>query len=74
MTAKTKRHIFILLIGIGFLLAGILINFIPTWNLKTTDMNVLYGDWINVYYETEEAAARDVFTYANTETAFLAEN
>lgn len=73
MTAKTKRHIFILLIGIGILLAGILMNFIPTWNLKTTDMNVFHGDWVNVYYETEKAAARDVFTYANTETAFIAE-
>lgn len=72
MNTKTKRRILIILIGIGFLLVGIIINFIPTWNLKTKDMNVLSGDWITVYYETEKDAARDVFAYANAETASIA--
>lgn len=35
-------------------------------------MNVLKGDWINVYYETEKDAAEDVFTYADAETHSIA--
>lgn len=73
MKTKSKKRISIILIGVGFLLVGMLINFIPTWNLKNTDMEMLRGDWINVYYETEKDAAEDVFTYANMETAFIAE-
>ena len=33
MKPKTKKLIRILFIGTGFLLADMLINFIPTWNL-----------------------------------------
>lgn len=73
MKTKTKKCILAIFIGIGFLLIGIMINFIPAWNLKTKDMNVLSGDWINVYYETETDAAKDVFTYANAETAAIAQ-
>lgn len=73
MKNKTKRVLLIILIGIGFLWAAIFINFIPTWNLKTKDMKVLSGDWINVYYETEKDAAEDVFAYADAETALIAE-
>ena len=73
MMSKSKRRVFIICMGTGLLLAGIIINFIPTWNLKTAGMEVLRGDWINVYYETEKDAAEDVFTYANAETAFIAE-
>lgn len=72
MKAKTKKRTVIFLLGTGFLLAGILINFIPTWNLKTADMSVLSGDWVNVYYETERDAAEDVFAYADKETALVA--
>ena len=36
-----KRVFFIILMVTGFLSAGAIINFIPTWNLKTADMNVL---------------------------------
>lgn len=73
MNTKIKKCILIILIGAGVLLAGIIINFIPTWNLKTTDMNVLNGDWLNVYYETEKDAAEDVFAYADAKTASIAE-
>lgn len=73
MKPKTKKFIRILFISTGFLLAGMLINFIPTWNLESPNMNVLRGDWINVYYETEKDAAEDVFTYADAETASIAE-
>lgn len=71
--SKSKRSVLIIFMGTGLLLAGIIINFIPTWNLKTAGMEVLRGDWINVYYETEKDAAEDVFAYANAETAFIAE-
>ena len=73
MKAKTKKCILVILIGIGFLLVGMVINSIPTWNLKTKDMNLLSGDWVNVYYETEKDAAIDVFAYANEETTLIAE-
>lgn len=73
MKANPKKKLLIIIIGIGFLLVSMVINFIPTWNLKTKEMKVLSGDWINVYYETEEDAAKDVFTYANRETASIAE-
>ena len=43
MKPKTKKLIRILFIGTGFLLAGMLINFIPTWNLESPNMNVLRG-------------------------------
>lgn len=70
---KTKKCVFLIFFGTGFLLVCMMLNFIPTWNLKTTAMNVLSGDWVNVYYETEIDAAKDVFAYANTETASIAE-
>lgn len=73
MTTKTKRRIWGIFIGTGILLVGLLINFIPTWNLQTKGMNVLRGEWINVYYEAETDAAKDVFIFANAETAAIAE-
>ncbi|MCI9526942.1 MAG: hypothetical protein HFH37_08495 [Lachnospiraceae bacterium] len=73
MRTKVKKWISIFLVGAGSLLVGMMINFIPTWNLKTPDMHVLSGDWLNVYYETEKDAAKDVFTYANAQTASIAE-
>ena len=73
MRPKVKKWISIFLVGAGPLLVGMMINFIPTWNLKTPDMHVLSGDWLNVYYETEKDAAKDVFTYANAQTASIAE-
>lgn len=73
MKLKTKNIIFILLMVLSIFLVAIVINFIPTWNLKTTDMHILNGVWINVYYETEKSAAEDVFAYADAETASIAE-
>ena len=49
------------------------INFIPTFNLKTKNMSVLEGNWVNVYYETEKDAAEDVFKYADLETEAIAQ-
>ena len=74
MKTKTKKRIIIILAGIGILVAGgVIINFIPTWNLRTADMNMLSGDWVNVYYEAEKEAAEDVFAYADAEMASIAE-
>ena len=50
---------------------AVFINFIPTWNLKTKNMHKLEGEWINVYYETEEAAAKDVFELAENKAEEL---
>ena len=55
-------------IGIGILLFVallLIVNFIPTFNLKTKGMSGIEGEWITVYYETEEAAAKDVLSYAD---------
>lgn len=60
--------VFILVICLLFL-----INFIPTFSLKTANMNELNGQWINVYYEKEKEAAEDVFQYANSETQYIAQ-
>lgn len=51
----------------------VLINFIPTIQLKTKGMKCLEGNWIRVYYEEEEEAARDVFAFAEENTAVIAE-
>lgn len=55
-----------------FLIAVLIINFIPTFHLKTSGMKMLSGNWGNVYYETEEAAAKDVFQYADDATEDIA--
>ena len=71
---KRKNRAIKILVGIIVLLAIMLIiNFIPTFNLKTSDMNMLSGEWVNVYYESEEAAAKDVFQYADGATAGIAQ-
>ena len=51
----------------------LIINFIPTVNLKTSDMKKLSGEWVNVYYELEEAAAKDVLQYADNATGAIAQ-
>jgi hypothetical protein len=71
---KTLKRVSKIVLGvllIIFLLT--LINFIPVMSLKTSDMKVLEGQWVNVYYENEEAAAEDVFQYADSETAAIAQ-
>lgn len=70
---RKNRAIKILLGIIVLLIIMLIINFIPTFNLKTSDMNMLSGEWVNVYYESEEAAAKDVFQYADGATASIAQ-
>jgi hypothetical protein len=71
---KISRNI-IKWMGIVIGLLGILcfINFIPTFNLETPEMKVIEGDWVNVYYKTEESAAQDVFAYADSEIKQIAQ-
>ncbi len=70
----SRRKKFALKISLGiviFLMVAIIINFIPAYNLKTSDMKMLSGDWVNVYYESEEIAATDVFKYADEATSSI---
>lgn len=71
--SKKKRLLIILLGVVVFLGAVVFVNFIPTFSLKTAEMTKLSGKWVNVFYETEEAAAKDVFQYADGETAEIAQ-
>lgn len=73
LTRKKKIALRVILGIVIFLAVVVLVNFIPVFSLKTADMKQLSGDWINVYYEKEEAAARDVFEYADGETKAVAE-
>lgn len=71
--SKNKKRVLKVLLGfLLFLIAALIINFIPTFNLETSDMQMLNGNWVNVYYETEEAAAQDVFQYADGATEDIA--
>lgn len=68
-----KKKPLVILAGVAMAFALLaLVNFIPTFNLKTADMSVLEGEWVNVYYEDEENAAEDVFNYADAETEAIA--
>lgn len=70
MKKKWFRCIFIIL---GVLAIIAIVNFMPTLSLETNGMTKLEGQWIDVYYETEAEAAKDVFEYAERETATIAE-
>ncbi|WP_297428167.1 hypothetical protein [Clostridium sp.] len=69
-----KRNKTIKIFGIIFVVAALLIfiNFIPTLSLRTSNMHLLEGEWVNVYYEGEEGAAKDVFQLANARAGELA--
>lgn len=70
---KQKRLLKILFIVIALILILLLINFIPAFRLKTAGMHTLSGRWVNVHYETEKAAAEDVFAYADEQTQYIAD-
>ncbi len=69
MKKKFEKGIFI---GAGMLVVGMIVNFIPTFSLETKEMKQFHGEWVNVYYETEKAAAKDVFDYADSKTEDIA--
>ena len=67
-----KKALKVLLGLVIICLLLVCINFIPVFNLKTKGMQCLEGNWINVYYEKEEAAAKDVFAFADANTEAIA--
>ena len=70
---KGKKKLYYVLLGLLFALAMLVtINFIPTFNLKTEGMSVYQGKWVDVYYEEESAAAKDVFEYADSSVEQIA--
>ena len=73
MSKRKKLALKIILGIVIFLIAAVLINFLPTFSLKTSDMKLLSGNLVNVFYETEEAAAKDVFGYADEQTGDIAQ-
>jgi hypothetical protein len=66
-----KVLVILCLLVVGLLLL-IFINFIPTFYLKNPGMNTLQGEYITVYYEKEETAARDVFSLTERESGYIA--
>ncbi|WPX09263.1 hypothetical protein [Anaerocellum danielii] len=46
-------------------------TFIPTLQLKTKNMKVIIGRWVDVYYEKEESAASDCFNLAEQKAKYL---
>lgn len=66
---KATKMILGIIISLGVLVP---VNFMPTFQLKTAKMSLLDGNWVNVYYESEKAAAEDVFQYADAETEEIA--
>ncbi|MBR1898733.1 MAG: hypothetical protein IJ825_07630 [Oscillospiraceae bacterium] len=71
-TKKAGKIVIVSVIIVSVLLLLVLINFIPAFSLQTKGMSVLEGEWVNVYYESEEEAAKDVFAYADAETGKIA--
>lgn len=66
-----KKKLVKVLIGIVIsFIVLLIINSIPTWNLKSKQMSKLEGMWVTMYYEKEEDTAKDVLSYIdeNAET------
>ena len=63
----------LLIAGLVFAALALLFgaSFIPSLWLDNGSMHALSGDWITVYYETQEKAARDVFELAEAEAGRL---
>ncbi|HWQ98829.1 MAG TPA: hypothetical protein VN538_12170 [Clostridia bacterium] len=61
----------------AFVLAALallaLVNFVPTFSLKTAGMRELSGTHVTVFYEHEQAAAKDVFALAEARGGELAD-
>ena len=68
-----KKFLLKMISGIlGMIILACIVNLIPTFHLKTSDMNVMEGQWVDVYYQTEKEAAKDVFQYADSQTEAIA--
>jgi len=71
------RSVFVrILRAAAFTLAALallaLVNFFPTFSLKTPGMQAFSGQYVTVFYETEQAAAEDVFSLAEARGGELA--
>lgn len=71
MNKRKRLHKVIIGIVIIFVIL-VIINMVPTWNLKTKGMHELEGNWVNVFYETEDEAAKDVFKLADIKAEGIA--
>lgn len=70
---KKRKLLLKVLFGIAIMLMVlVIINFIPTWTLKAKGMHELEGNWINVYYETEDVATKDAFELADSKAEEIA--
>lgn len=67
-----RRMLFFAGIVITLLLLLTLVNFIPAFHLETSGMHKIEGNWLDVCYEDEEAAALDTFTLADSRAGELA--
>lgn len=68
-----RRKTLIILSSVFIILLLAVINFIPTFKLRTSAMSALEGQWIDLYYEHERSAAEDLMAFADAETAGIAE-
>lgn len=69
---KKKKLLKIILFSICGLIVVVFSTFIPTLSLKTGGMKTFDGKYVKVYYEKEEAAAKDVFELADVESSRIA--
>jgi len=60
--SKSKKLLKIILLSLCGLIVAILLTFIPTlMSLETRGMSSLVGEYVTIFFEQEEAAAKDVF-------------
>lgn len=68
-----KRMLIVISGIIGVLAFLLFLNFLPAFNLGHSEMSVFKGEWVKVYYEKEEAAARETFELAEKRAEELAD-
>ena len=71
MPRRPTKPVRVLLATVAVVAALALVNFLPTLDLATPGMHRLRGRNVDVYYEREEDAARDVLDYVDPVAADL---
>lgn len=61
---RGRKALRVTLIVLGAVPVAALASFVPALSARAGDMTRLAGTYVDVYYQTEEAAARDVFALA----------
>jgi len=69
---EKTRALKVVNIIVASLLILTILNLIPIWKLSTKGMQEFEGNYINVYYEKEVVAAKDVFNLADAEAVAIA--